>query len=194
MPKATTPPVGLVSPLCTGSESPSTIMGGQWQAVLKDFPEKRLHRPHPCFSLRPLTRSARLLALWLAVCWLPLTMHCQLASLRSCCDDSACCEGQACGTNPGCCQGRASCGGASECHSGVCKIVESGNYFFETASKATPMACWGCGDSPAPMACRRLLPPVVNLTEATGAPPGWSRVWHFVFRAAPAPRAPSAVC
>jgi hypothetical protein len=125
---------------------------------------------------------ARLLALWLAAIWLPLTMHCQLAGWQSCGGLSICCEDH-CG-----------CSGGDACHSDACKIIESGNYFPKKALLAVPVASFAWIESLEPMACRCVSMPMTMLTEATGAPPGWTRVWQFVFRAAPAPRAPSAVC
>jgi hypothetical protein len=128
------------------------------------------------------TLAARLLALWLAAIWLPLTMHCQLAGFQNRGESSICCEDH-CG-----------CSGGGDCHSDACKIIESGNYFLKKVLLAVPGAPFFWIESLEPMACRRLVMPLAILTEATGAPPGWPRVWQFVFRAAPAPRAPSAVC
>ncbi|MEI6675947.1 MAG: hypothetical protein WCO57_12305 [Verrucomicrobiota bacterium] len=135
-----------------------------------------------------MTRSVQLLALWLAALWLPLTLHCQWAGMQTCCVDQACCEGQACGDDHSC------CGETSGCHSVVCKLIENGNYFLKKAPLMVPVASAdGCA-ALEPIAQRHSLPPVATLSPATGAPPGWHRVWQFVFRAAASPRAPAAVC
>lgn len=135
----------------------------------------------------------RLLALWLAALWLPMTMHCQLASLRIWCGVESCCKGDACVEEPGACHDPGCCEGPSEHHSGVCKIVEAGNYFLNKPSLALPVAAADGISIPALADGWNGLPLVLTLTEATGAPPGWGRVWQFAFRAASAPRAPSAV-
>jgi len=123
-----------------------------------------------------------LLALGLAALWLPLTMHCQLASLDGCDAAALCCENH-CG-----------CSGSGDCQSAVCTVIETGNYVVKRDLLCAPAASCEALTGWEPVACRRLLTPAIILNEATGAPPGWQRVWQFVFRAAPAPRAPSAVC
>ena len=135
----------------------------------------------------------RLLALWLAAFWLPMTMHCQLASLRLCCVAGSCCETGACGGEPGACHNPACCGESPASHSGACKIVEGGNYFLKRALLVMPVATVERLDAPAPPDDWHRLPPVLTLSANTGAPPGWDRIWQFVCRAAAAPRAPSAL-
>jgi hypothetical protein len=123
-----------------------------------------------------------LLALWLAAIWLPLTMHCQLAGWQSCGGLSICCEDH-CG-----------CSGGDACHSDACKIIESGNYFLKKVLLSAPAVSFAWIGMLEPMVCRRTPTPVATLNAATGAPPGWGRVWQFVHRAARAPRAPAALC
>jgi hypothetical protein len=136
-----------------------------------------------------------LLALWLAAFWLPLTMHCQLASLKICCVFGSCCEAGSCCEDQSKCKDLACCSDAPDDHCGVCKIVESGNYFVTKASPKAQLASGEWLTPPAPVAYRYVLPPPLPaLTESTGAPPGWNRIWQFVFRTAPVPRAPSAQC
>ena len=159
-----------------------------------DSPRFPLHAGRFGLACAPVTPCVRVLALWLAVLWLPMTMHCQLAGMRICCAVGSCCEDDACAGEPDACHDVACCGNPSNHHSGTCKIVESGNYFLKKATLALPAAASVAATvGPAVPALRRGLPPVATLTEATGAPPGWGRVWQFVFRAAVAPRAPSAV-
>ena len=140
-----------------------------------------------------MTLSVRLLALWLAALWLPMTMHCQLASVRLCCSLGACCEVGACGKDQTACNDPFCCGETPDCP-GVCKIVEDGNYFPKQSWVTVPVAAGELIAPPFALDRQLPLPPVATLSEATGAPPGWIRVWQFVFRAAVAPRAPSAVC
>jgi len=135
-----------------------------------------------------------LLALWLAALWLPMTMHCQLAGLKLCCTFGACCEEGACDEDQAICNNPCCGGGATDCLSGVCKLVETGNYFLKRLPLAVPLASADWMDVPELLDWRRMLPSVAVLSEATGAPPGWNRVWQFACRAALAPRAPSAVC
>lgn len=122
-----------------------------------------------------------MLALWLAALWLPLTLHCPLAGLI--------CSGE----SAGCCEQHCGCSHSGDCHSDVCKIIESGNYIPNKATLPMAPAFWIGIESLAPMDGRHPLPLLTTLTQATGAPPGWTRVWQFVFRAALAPRAPSAL-
>ena len=136
----------------------------------------------------------RLLALWLAAFWLPLTMHCQLMSLKICCAAGTCCEESLCGEGAGDCSERCACHEAPGCHSDGCKIVESGNYFLKNSSPVVPVASADAATTADLPGDDGRLPEALVLTESTGAPPGWSRVWQFVCRAALAPRAPSAVC
>jgi hypothetical protein len=125
---------------------------------------------------------ARLLALWLAAFWLPLTMHCELAELKGCCDATVCCADDSC------------CSDAHHCCADLCKIIEKGNYRTNEAPVLVPMASMDWIDLLESIDFRSYPDPAVALNEATGAPPGLSRGWHLVFRTAPAPRAPSAFC
>jgi hypothetical protein len=143
-------------------------------------------RFHP--SLPAVTFAVRVLAVWLAAFWLPLTMHCELAELRFCCDLSICCE------NDSSCGDDSCCGDAPECHPAICKILKTENYRPGDAPVSAPAVAVDWIASHPSMTCRELPAPMVILNEATGAPPGSFRAWQFVFRAAPAPRAPSALC
>lgn len=135
----------------------------------------------------------RLLALWLAAFWLPMTMHCQLASLRLCCVVGSCCETGACGEGPGACQDAACCGESSGCQSKACKIVEGGHYFFKRDLLwMNPMITADCSYAMASPHDPHRLPIFSILSAHTGAPPGWNQTWQFVCRAAASPRAPSA--
>jgi hypothetical protein len=144
------------------------------------IPLARLQIQH---SLRAVTFVARLLALWLAAFWLPLTMHCQLAGMPTCQEKQACSD-HPCG-----------CSDGGDCQSDVCKIVETGKYFSQKDTSLVPAASWDVTNPLERAAANFHGPmPVATLTEATGAPPGWSQIWQFVLRAAPAPRAPAASC
>ena len=161
------------------------VRGSVWRWVreIGKFPLKnalaRLPIPH---SFRAVTFVVRLLALVLAAIWLPLTMHCQLAGLKSC-NEPSLCSGNHCG-----------CTDDGDCQSTVCKIIETGKYFSEKPTLSVPAASFDgmllaeAVDGP------HMRMPVASLNASTGAPPGWGRVWQFVRRAAHAPRAPSAVC
>lgn len=134
------------------------------------------------FSVAIVMNVARLLALGLVAFWLPISLHCQLASLETC-DEGASCLAHHCG-----------CSGAGKCQSGVCKIIESGNYHVKRVSLlvSAVFPVWITEAVPANFS--RLLTSVIVLGESTGAPPGWNCGWQFLFRAASAPRAPSVVC
>ncbi|MEI8037230.1 MAG: hypothetical protein WCJ14_02465 [Verrucomicrobiota bacterium] len=128
--------------------------------------------------MRPVVQ---LLALWLAALWLPLTMHCQLAALHGCDEASLCC------------QNHGGCSGGDDCQSDVCNSIETGNCVVNRDLLTAPApSCEPIGWSE-PVTRPRGLTSPPTLSETTGAPPGWNRVWQFAFRAAPAPRAPSAV-
>lgn len=112
-------------------------------------------------------------------------MHCQLAGFKDCREMAVCCDSH-CG-----------CSGGGDCHSDACKIIESGNYFLKKVLVSAPTATYawiGALETPETLANRRPPAPVATLSAASGAPPGWNRIWQFVFRAAPSPRAPSALC
>ena len=92
-----------------------------------------------------------------------------------------------------CCEGVCGCSDDGDCHSDACKIIESGNYFLKKSLVWVPAASSVGTRSLEPVDCRCLWTPVAILSAATGAPPGWNRIWQFVYRAAPAPRAPTAL-
>jgi hypothetical protein len=109
-------------------------------------------------------------------------MHCQLVGFKSCGEMSVCHESH-CG-----------CSGSGDCQSDACKIIESGNYFLKKVLLSAPAVSFAWIGMLEPMVCRCVPTPVATLNAATGAPPGWGRVWQFVRRAARAPRAPSEHC
>jgi hypothetical protein len=121
------------------------------------------------------------MALLLAVVWLPMTMHCQLALLDICPALSGCCD-----------QDHSCSGGDCGCESDVCKLIESGHFDLQASLQAVP--------GPTGLAAElTVVPPLaeapVRIVSAEGgAPPGAGKVWQFAFRAAPAPRAPSGLC
>ena len=130
-----------------------------------------------------MTPVARLLALWLAAFWLPLTMHCQWVGRIKCDKTSICCQDQSgCG------------GGAEHCHLGICKTIEAGKFRLDNDSVQVPVGSLARIVPFGVAEFRQLLILDRSLSEATGAPPGLHRRWQFVFRAALAPRAPSAAC
>ena len=93
-----------------------------------------------------------------------------------------------------CCDSHCGCGGGGDCHSDACKIIESGNYFLKKVSVSAPTAPFAWIGALEPVTDRRPPAPVATLSATGGAPPGWNRIWQFVFRAALSPRAPSALC
>jgi hypothetical protein len=130
----------------------------------------------------------RVLALWLAAFWLPLTLHCELAGIFGGCAMETCCEDHSGFDNHSC------CGEDGQCGTIVCKVLKTGNFRLDDATISIPAAVADC---PAFQDFHELQSgpaPVELLDETTGAPPDRLRTWQFVFRAAPAPRAPSARC
>lgn len=130
-------------------------------------------------------RVVRVMALWLAAFWLPLTMHCQLTGSLA--------GGTHCDEVAGCCQGPGDCR-EGPCHLSICKTIETGKLRLNELSVSVPAASLIWTDRHGAVALRRLGPLEATLSEATGAPPGLDRIWQFVFRAAASPRAPSARC
>lgn len=122
------------------------------------------------------------MALLLAALWLPMTMHCQLARLDFGGGSAACCDDQTCS------------GGDCGCHSDVCRLIEGGRFEGQRQPVALPGVSqdWlGHAEQSLVMSSRPR--PVERVVPTGGAPPGVGGIWHFVLRAALAPRAPSAV-
>jgi hypothetical protein len=135
--------------------------------------------------LHPRMLRLRLIAAWMvALMWLPASLHCGL--------EAAGVIGQA---DP-CCHHDTSAGDATEpCGLSVCGIVESGDY----QPAQNPLKFF------APSVVLFVFSPIVSVptltsvssetcaSEHTESPPEIRRTWHFVARAAPAPRAPAAL-
>ena len=138
--------------------------------------------------LRAVKSVMRVLALWLAAFWLPLTLHCELTGLLSGCATQSCHEDN-CGFDNHSC-----CGEGTECGTLVCKILKTGNYRLDDATVVVPVGPISIPFIHELFEHRIFSAPLAVLDESTGAPPGCLRSWQFVFRAAPAPRAPSARC
>ena len=121
----------------------------------------------------------QLVALAVLALWLPATLHCALeaagfAGVFSCADEHE-------------------TGAHDESPRDACDVIE-GAAFKPAANTATlPLpalcACLLCFVAPPPAI--DLTAPVTGVSELVAAPPEVARTWHFVARAAPAPRAPS---
>ncbi len=142
--------------------------------------------------LPPRVRPFRsIVALLLALAWLPATLHCGLAALDAgepagdCCLHAHTAAQDSADDSPD---------DSAHCGLGVCGIVESGDYqpapniLKVSAPSAVVFVC--CLIALAPE-----LTPVPELTADAEAecPPELRRTWHFVTRAALSPRAPSLV-
>lgn len=142
----------------------------------------RLHG-HPLFSILPAVSLAiRLMALLLAALWLPQTMHCQLARLGFTSEPSSCCDEHSC-SNSSC-----------DCQSDVCKSIEAGHYDLSKGSISVPLEAQVWIKTSGTADWWPDLKPAASSPVTTGDPPELPRIWQFVFRAAPSPRAPSIAC
>ena len=126
----------------------------------------------------PVSATVRLLALLLAILWLPITAHCGLASMGIGCSFAGACDehpgSMGCGHHP----------------SDACNSIERGLYDPKQNSISSLLVppFW---ISSADALDRLLRPdPAKGLPENTRAMPESRRIWQFVFRAAPHPRAP----
>ena len=128
-----------------------------------------------------MSRLRPLIAILLLALWLPATLHCALEA-AGCLRAEECCDGHT----------------DSACTRDACDTLETGfvkpaalhvvlpPFFPDTAARLLDAFC------PlllAPTAL--LLPPDTGVTGTVAAPPEVARTWHFLVRAAPAPRAPS---
>jgi hypothetical protein len=125
-----------------------------------------------------MNRLGKAMALLLAVLWLPIATHCDLANLPgleflACCDHSDVAPHQ-----------------DENCRQDACDVVESGNYKVEERPVSVP--------APALLAVFLLPlvpdnPPALQASPniATSTPPELPQRWQFVFRTALPPRAPS---
>ena len=132
--------------------------------------------------LHPVPLTLRIMALLLAALWLPQTMHCQLAHMGFTSERSSCCDDHCCSN------------GDCDCQSAVCKSIEAGHFDLTKSTVAVPVEVYGWVRTSETADLRPCLKPEPGMPEATGAPPGLPGIWQFVFRAAPAPRAPSLAC
>ena len=122
-----------------------------------------------------------MLALMLALAWVPLMSHCQLESasglqfLRCASDD------QPPASVPGHCDGASCC------------AVESGKYQAPSHQQIVPVFALALLPFDLVADSGHSLPPQVSLGLLTAAPPELSSTWQFTFRTAPPSRAPSLV-
>ena len=130
--------------------------------------------------------SRMILALTLALLWLPATVHCGLEAagllehVETCCHDEHPSETDS---------------APAHCGTGNCGVVESGDYqpAHNLLKVSAPVAvlCFSNLIELVPVA---VIDPVIEASEEAESPPEIRRTWHFVERAAPSPRAPSSVC
>lgn len=124
----------------------------------------------------------RLAALLLLSLWLPALLHCRLEAAgfavgTECCDSTHGPETPA--KTP------------TECGDDACDVAEG--EFTKSSAAGAPApalcACLLCCVDPvrAPVSA----PPTGGISDLAAAPPEVARTWHFVARAAPAPRAPA---
>ena len=128
-------------------------------------------------------RLRRILALVLVALWLPATLHCDLeaaglSTLFHCVTDH---HVSADSTH-------------SESARDACDVVETGAFMpaADTATLPPPTLHALLLDFLFVPTVLALKPPARGLCEQISAPPEVARTWHFVIRAAPPPRAPSA--
>jgi hypothetical protein len=143
---------------------------------------------NPAIALRTLADTVRrvipvrkLLALLLAVVWLPATAHCSLEAVGwHFGHDCVSAEHAGAGTGSDC----------DDC--AVCQSVERGCCASSTRI-AVPTSPWT--DAAAPDFCIRAVPPIQARDVPTAISPGSGPPcpWQFFLRAAPSPRAPSLI-
>ena len=118
-----------------------------------------------------------ILGLALALLWLGMPVHCQLEAV-SAASLFACADGVDCSTPAD-----------TGCEDDFCDSLESGDYFPQksfTLARAPLLAL------PVELISSKLLVIVPQeLSSASNAVPLLSTSWHFVYRAAAPPRAPS---
>lgn len=127
-----------------------------------------------------MTWFSRLMAVCLAVLWLPMASHCDLEHLPGL-------EFLACGTSV-----EAASHQQSDCQTDGCASVESG--FYKTEERAV--------EAPAPLVAA-VIPALLlsvpaendflSVVVASSVPDELPQRWQFVFRTAAPPRAPSFV-
>lgn len=133
------------------------------------------------------TRMARrwhLLAWLLVILWIPATTHCHLENLFPNLTFLACGE-----------EGHAGPHQAQDCQGDPCGAIESGHYLaslgrYQVRAPGFRVSLLTLMDE-AHVAARK--PAVLGLGRWALDPPGLGASWHFRLRAAPSPRAPSAL-
>ncbi len=134
--------------------------------------------------LTPVQPLRRILALALVALWLPATLHCALEAaglngLFHCVNDlHAPCDHSA----------------PSDIPVDACNVIEDASFkpAADTATVPPPALHALLLDFVFGPTALPLTPPACGLTAQNSAPPEVARMWHFVVRAAPPPRAPSA--
>lgn len=123
---------------------------------------------------------SRILAVALAVIWLPVTAHCELEAIGAFAHEQA--------ADEGCCDP------TTGCTDDACEMIEGANLLPASvtvkAPAATAMADDLLTDHLFQLQAVRTLP-VSPPVDADGRPPCWTPTWHFEQRAAGLARAPS---
>ena len=131
-------------------------------------------RLRPSTIYPAVSRLSKLIALLLLTLWLPATLHCALESADLVFASSVCTDGS-----------------NDHCAGDNCAQVEDGLFKQQTddlqvvAPDLAACVCFLCLQLPSPAA------PDVLVPRSAERPQDWVTTWHFVRRAAPAPRAPS---
>lgn len=124
--------------------------------------------------------ARRIAILLLLALWLPAALHCRL---------------EAAGLMPdaNCCTETHHDAPADSCADDACEVAEGEFTKPSSSTLAAPApalcACLLCFTQISPPL--ELTPPVRAVSDLAAAPPEIARTWHFVARAAPAPRAPA---
>jgi hypothetical protein len=127
-----------------------------------------------------------ILALTLALLWLPATVHCGLEAAGLLEHVETCCHEE---------HSRATDSTPAHCGTGNCGVVESGDYQpAHTLLKVSAPVAAFCFSSLLELAPVLVIAPAIEAPEEVESPPEIRRTWHFVERAALSPRAPSFVC
>ncbi len=130
-------------------------------------------------------RSLRtLIALLLALVWLPATLHCGLDAVGVFAHaDNCCADASDAGPHE-----------KSSCGLDGCDVVESGGYPVASGAVKVPAPIWDSAE----FSLIVLVPVLASETEITvfeavESPPEIKRTWHIVSRAARLPGAPSLI-
>jgi hypothetical protein len=116
-----------------------------------------------------------MLALTLALAWVPLASHCQLESASGLAFLPCAADDQP----------------AAHCDGGSCCAVESGNYLAPTHQQIVPVLAIALLPFVIVADLERSSLPRVGPCILASAPPELSRAWQFALRTAPLCRAPS---